>query len=381
MLIHKSEKTGKGAGRALSPIKLAASLKIAYILLPIIFLFLSGFITACTAATTGTTPPSGSSNPEGSGDNPSGRLVVYSGRSEPLIQPVLDRFRNHYPEIDILLKSGSNSELANGLIEEKNNPQADIFITTEVFTIQALQQAGILQSYVSDAAPGLPPAAVGPNNEWHGITQRARVIMYNTDLVSDDQAPGSIFELTSPAWQGQVASANSTNGSLQAQIATMRQLSGDEVTGEWLQGMVDNDVTWFGGHTDVRKAVGAGEFKLGLVNHYYYYLQKAEGSPVGIVFPDQEEGDTGLFTNLTAAGIIKGSRNLPAAQALVDYLLSSEGQELFAKLNYEYPLLPGTALHPDVLPLEGFRLADVDIARAAEERDATFDLLEQAGIP
>jgi iron(III) transport system substrate-binding protein len=250
-----------------------------------------------------------------------------------------------------------------------------------VFTIQALQQAGILQGYSSEAAAGLPSRAIGPNNEWHGLTQRARVIMYNTDLVSEDEAPRSIFELSDPNWQGQVASANSTNGSLQAQVAAMRQLVGEDATGDWLQSMLSNDVTWFGGHTDVRKAVGMGEFKLGLVNHYYYHLQKDEGSPVGIVFPDQGEGQIGLLTNLTSVGIIQGSRNLPAAQALVDFLLSAEGQELFASLNYEYPLLSGVPLHPDVQALEGFQLADVDIVRAVRERDETFDLLERVGIP
>jgi iron(III) transport system substrate-binding protein len=381
MLFKYQEYTGKGTGRAFSPIKVAASLTNSWFRFSSLFLFFGAFIAACTTPSAGEPPAQMSPNPETNGNNPSGRLVVYSGRSEPLIQPVLERFQSHYPEIEVLLKSGSNSELANGLLEEQNNPQADIFITTEVFTIQALQKAGVLQGYDSEAAARLPLATSGPNNEWYGITQRARVIMYNTELVSEDQAPRSIFELPNPIWQGQIASANSTNGSLQAQVASMRQLFGAEATGEWLRGMVNNNVTWFGGHTDVRKAVGSGEFKLGLVNHYYYYLQKAEGSPVGIVFPDQGEGEIGLLTNLTAVGVIKGSKNLPAAQAMVDFLLSTEGQELFAKLNYEYPLLPGTPLHPDVQPLEGFILADVDIARAVEDLDETFDLIEEAGIP
>ncbi len=68
------------------------------------------------------------------GEIPAGDLVIYSGRSEPLIQPVLDAFQAKYPDVKILLKSGSNSELANALIEEKSNPQADVFITTEIFT-------------------------------------------------------------------------------------------------------------------------------------------------------------------------------------------------------------------------------------------------------
>jgi iron(III) transport system substrate-binding protein len=216
---------------------------------------------------------------------------------------------------------------------------------------------------------------------WVGLTRRARVIMYNTQLVSTDELPASIFDLVDQKWKGQIATAGSTNGSMQAQIAMMRQLLGEKATEEWLQGLMDNQVTFFGGHTDVRKAVGAGEFKLGLVNHYYYYLQQAEGSPVGIIFPDQGEGQIGLFTNASAAAIIQGAGNPSAAQAFLDYLVSREGQEIFAKLNYEYPLLPGAATSPNLQPLDSFHLAEVEPARAALEFEATFDLMERLGLP
>jgi ABC-type Fe3+ transport system substrate-binding protein len=51
-----------------------------------------------------------------------------------------------------------------------------------------------------------------------------------------------------------------------------------------------------------------------LVNHYYYYLQKEEGSPVGIVYPDQSADGIGLISNLTSVGIVQKSQNLSVAQ-------------------------------------------------------------------
>lgn len=311
----------------------------------------------------------------------SGDLVLYSGRSEPLIQPVIDAFKAQYPNVNVLLKAGSNSELANALIEEQANPQADVFITTELFTIQSLAGQGIFESYLPQGADRLPSEFLGAGNAWTGLTRRARVIMYNKDLVSEDELPASIFDLTDSKWKGQIAAAGSTNGSMQAQIAAMRQLLGEEETEAWLNGLLANEVTFFGGHTDVRKAVGAGEFKLGLVNHYYFHLQLAEGSNVGVIYPDQGDGQVGLFTNATAAAIIKGGGNIPAAQAFLDFLVSAEGQKLFAEQNYEYPLLPGVALKDGVQPLEGLRLADVDVVKAALDFDATFDLMEKVGLP
>jgi hypothetical protein len=204
--------------------------------------------------------------------------------------------------------------------------------------------------------------------------------MYNTELVAPQDLPASIFDLVDPKWKGQVAAAGSTNGSMQAQIAVMRQLLGEKGTEEWLQGLIDNQVTFFGGHTDVRKAVGAGEFKLGLVNHYYFYLQQAEGSPVGIIFPDQEEGQIGLITNASAAAIVQGAGN-PGAAQVPGLPVSRKEQEIFARLKFEYPLLPAAGALPELEPLEGFRLAEVEPARAALEFEATFDLMERLGMP
>ncbi len=311
----------------------------------------------------------------------SGDLIIYSGRAEPLIQPVIDAFKAQYPNVNLLLKAGSNSELANALIEEQANPQADVFITTELFTVQSLAGQGIFQSYAPKGSEQLPAEFLGADNYWTGLTRRARVIMYNKDLVSDAEAPASIFDLTDPKWQGQIAAAGSTNGSMQAQVAAMRQLLGEEKTEAWLNGLLANEVTFFGGHTDVRKAVGAGEFKLGLVNHYYFHLQLAEGSNVGVVYPDQGEGQIGLLTNATAAAVVNGAPNPAAAQAFLDFLVSAKGQRLFAEQNYEYPLLPGAALKDGVQSLDAFRLADVDVVQAALEFDATFDLLEKVGLP
>jgi iron(III) transport system substrate-binding protein len=331
---------------------------------------------ACSPAATPTTPAATSAPPQIVGD-----LVIYSGRSESLIAPVIEKFKARHAEVNVILKAGSNSELANALLEEKANPQADLFITTEVLTAQKLANEGVFQPYQSPNAADLPAEYRHPEGLWNGITLRARVIMYNTNLVSPEEAPKSMFDLTDPKWKGQIASAGSANGSFQAQVAAMRQLAGDEATEQWLTGLLANEVTFFGGHTDVRNAVGAGEFKIGLVNHYYYHLQKAEGSPVGVVYPDQGDGQMGVIVNATAAGIVQGAKHVAAAQAFVDYLLSAEGQQAFAELNYEYPLRPGVTLHPEVASLSSIRLAKLGgLAAIANSLDSTLDLIEKAGI-
>jgi len=345
-------------------------------LLPV-FATLTLILSACAGSTSQPDPTSFSEN----GNTLSGKLIVYSGRSEPLIQPVIAAFQAKYPQLEVLVKSGSNSQMANTLLEEKANPQADVFITTEVFTAHALSREGIFQSYEPAGYQNLPDAYKAEDASWVGLTQRMRVIMYNKDLVSQDELPASMFDLTDPKWKGQIAAAGSTNASMQAQIASMIQLVGQEQTEAWLKGLMENEVTFFGGHSDVRKAVGAGEFKLGLVNHYYYYLQLAEGSNIGIIYPDQATGEMGIIANATTVAIIQGSNNPDAAKAFLDFLVSADGQKIFAEGNFEYPLLAGIALHPDIDSTAGLSMAKIELAQVVNHFDATFDLIDLANLP
>ena len=163
-----------------------SKLKISFIILLITLV-----ASACSAVPAATQPATEA--PAAETTDVSGDLVIYSGRTEPLLQPVIDAFKTKYPNVNVLLKAGSNSEIANALLEEKANPQADVFITTELFTVQSLAQEDIFQTYRPVGADQLPAEFIGADNLWTGLTRRARVIIYNADLVSQEELPTSIF--------------------------------------------------------------------------------------------------------------------------------------------------------------------------------------------
>jgi iron(III) transport system substrate-binding protein len=309
------------------------------------------------------------------------QVVLYTSRTESLIKPVIEAFQKAHPDIEVVLLTGQNSQLAAKLLEERANPQADLFINTDTISMAALAHEGVFEPNPSPAVMAVPDTYRAEDGSWVALTLRARVIMYNTNLVKPEEAPKSMFDLIDPKWKGQIGAADSTNGSMQGQIVAMRHLLGEQKTEEFIRGLVANDTKFFSGHTDVRKAVEAGELKLGLVNHYYYQLSRAEGAPVGVVYPDQGEGQMGLLVNSTNAGIIKGAKNADAARTLVDYLLTHEGQEVFAKLNYEYPVVPGVSLAEGVQPLDQFRLADIKLKTLWEEIEPAKALMQRAGLP
>lgn len=306
-------------------------------------------------------------------------LVVYSGRKEPLIKPVLEMFEKE-SGIKVVLHSGGASELANAILEEGGKPRGDVFIANDAGTLEMLRLKGALMPNTSARVRSVPEDLRASDGSWVGVSGRARVIMYNTQLVSKSELPKSVMDLVDPKWRGQVAVASSQNESWIAQISAMRVVLGERATEKFLRDLVRNQVKVLPGHTQVRNAVGKGEFKLGLVNHYYYHLEKQDGSPVGVVYPDQGAKDMGALVNIAGVGIIRGARNESAARQLVDFLLSPGAQALFAKLNFEIPTLPGAQVY-EARPLEEIKRMKVNLERLGKELDATLDLIEKVGLP
>ncbi len=324
---------------------------------------------AACAAPTATNQPSAQS----------GQLTIYTTRAEALFKPVVAEFNKTNPSIKISLLSGKSGELGAKLAEEKANPQADVFVGTDMLAAIDLAAQGIFTPITSAKTAQIPERYRATDNAWVGLTLRPRVIMYNKNLVKPEELPKSIFDLTDPKWKGQVGAANSTNDAMTANLAALRKLIGPEKTEKFVKDLVANNTQFFGGHTDVRKAVGAGELKLGFVNHYYYHLSRVEGAPVGIIYPDLDT--TGLIVNTTVAGVVKGSKNSAVAQAFVDFLLSPAGQKVFADNNYEYPIVSGVALADGVDALDKYKINDLQMQTLYNDLKNTKQMMQQAGLP
>lgn len=305
-------------------------------------------------------------------------IVVYSGRNETLIKPVLQQFEKE-TGLKVILRAGGASELANAILEEKNNPKADLFVANDAGALELLRIKGVLEANGSDRVKAIPAEFRAVDGSWVGVSGRARVIMYNANLVRKEDLPKSIFDLADPKWKGQVAMAASRNESLIASVTGLRVLKGDQETEKFLKALIKNNVKSLKGHTDVRKAVGKGEFKLGFVNHYYFHLEKKGGSPVDVIYPDQGPNDIGALVNVAGAGIVKGSKNQEGAKKLVDWLLTPAAQELFAKLNFEQPLLPGIPVN-EAKSLDQFKRQNVKLELLGGELEKTMDLIEKTGL-
>lgn len=307
-------------------------------------------------------------------------LVLYSGRKTKLMRPVLRAFERD-TGIRVIMKAASAAALVNQLLEEKTSPKADVFVTLYAPILNRLATEQILAPYESAATRKIPSAFKADDKRWVGVTARLRVIMYNTKLIRRVDVPTTIAELAAPKWRGKIGITRVGNNSMQGHLTVLYKLLGPAKTKAFMTGLARNGGRVFKGHTGVRKAVARGEFPLGLVNHYYYFLQKAEGSPVGVVYPDQKVGQMGAVLTITGTGIVQGARNRASAERFVDYLLTPKAQQIYADTNYEFPILPGVKSGRGVPPLESLRVNNYPQGSlTAAEFDEMLKLAQQAGM-
>jgi iron(III) transport system substrate-binding protein len=300
-------------------------------------------------------------------------LVVYSGRSEPLIKPFLEEFADR-EGLDVQVRYGETASLVGTLLEEGENTPADVFIGQDAAALAQLEEEGLLQPY--EALAKTPARYRAEDLTWTGLSGRARVLAVRPG----DEAPESVFDLTEPQWEGRLVAPVPTNVSFRDWVSAIRLERGDEFAREYLEGLEQNEIETVASNFDAAAAVGRGEFDVGLVNHYYVELVKEEGDELEAVYTDQAPGGFGVVFNVASAGITAPSEHPDDARKLMDYLLTPEVQERFAGANFEYPVLPGLDAAPGVAPLDEVRTADVSLEELGPAAEGTDRLLDEVGL-
>lgn len=305
--------------------------------------------------------------------------MVYSGRSESLVGPLFDQFTAE-TGITIQARYGDTAELAAQLLEEGDRTPAQVYFAQDAGALGAVAAEGLFAPLPAAAATTVPVNYRAEDGTWTGVTGRARVIAYDAQQVSADEVPDSIFDLTDPKWKGQVGIAP-TNGSFQSFVTAMRVAQGDDVTREWLQGLVDNNAQTFEKNGLILDAVDTGQVQLGLINHYYWYQKASEvgTDAMRAQLHFTAPRDPGTLVNVAGVGLLANAANNPQAATFLEWLLSPAVQQWFVENTYEYPLVPGVAAVDGVPSLDTLRGPDAPLAELAD-LPGTLTMLQDVGL-
>ncbi|MFF5362738.1 iron ABC transporter substrate-binding protein [Streptomyces scabiei] len=321
----------------------------------------------------------GSDNDRGSSADGDSGLVIYSGRNEKLVKPILDKLEKAVGS-EVEVRYGDSAELAAQILEEGDRTKAGLFFSQDAGALGALSKEGMLAELPQSSLDEVDPAYRGNAGDWVGLSGRVRVIAYNPDKVDESDVPDSVHDVVQPAWKGKVGFAP-TNASFQAFVTGMRVLEGDDATRAWLKGLKANGRT-YAHNLATLDAVEAGEVEIGLVNHYYWYERVAEKGEekVNAELHFLPGKDPGALINVAGVGILKDGGQTETAQKAVDYLLSKEAQTYFADTTKEYPLAAGVTSTVEGLPTFGsLDSPEIDLGKL-ESLQETLAMLQDVGL-
>lgn len=308
---------------------------------------------------------------------PSGAITVYSGRNEALVKPLIEQFTKD-TGITVNVKYGDTAELAALLAEEGSKSPADVYFAQDAGGLGAVSALKLLDKLPEAATKAIPATYKAADGTWVGVSGRARVVVYNPDLVPATDLPASYKDLTNAKWKGKVGWAP-TNASFQAFITGIRKLEGDAAAEAWLKAMQENGVKTYKSNGDIVTATAAGEISAGLVNHYYLYgflRDQGEGFKARNYYTTA--ADAGSLVNVAGVGVLKSSGNKPAANAFAQYLVGESAQKYFSEKTYEYPLVSGVAADTRLKPLADLKTPPLDLSKL-EDLAATLTLLRSSG--
>jgi len=318
------------------------------------------------------------SDTESAASNNSEPVTLYSERSKDLIQPIIDQYETETGN-KVEVRYGDDGELVALLNEEGDKTPADVFLSKTPGAIGVLEQNDHLTEISENTLSLVEETVKDKEGLWVGISGRQRVLVYNTDLLTVDELPETIFELTEPEWKGKLGLAPN-NGSFRDFVTAMRTSIGEEKTAEWLAGIAANEPETYPKNGPIIDAVGIGEVEVGLVNHYYNFRELEENPEHKGANHQFPASDPGSFLMISAATKLKATDNTDAADELIKWLLGEDAQRYFADETFEYPLANGVAPAANIPDAQFSDVSDIDYQALGDDLATTQQMISDAGL-
>ena len=304
-------------------------------------------------------PATGVAAPSASGSDTT--LVLYNAQHEEVGQAWADAFTAR-TGIAVEVRNGSDFDLANQIVAEGAASPADVFIT-ENSPAMSLVSSNDLFALVDAATTAQVPSQYSSiKGDWVGVAARSTVFVYNPTMLPADQLPTSIMDLARPEWKNRFAISPS-GADFQAVVSAVYLTQGDVSASAWLQGIKDN-AQIYRGNSAIMRAANAGEVPGGVIYHYYWYGDQADGGANSSAtqlhyFRNQ---DPGAFLSVSGGGVLKSSDHPAEAQQLLAFMTGAEGQQILSGGNaLEYSVGAGVAPNSALVPLADLQAPHVDL--------------------
>lgn len=267
-------------------------------------------------------------------------VVLYYSADEAVAKPIIEAFEKE-TGIEVRALTDTEATKTTGLVTrlrtEQGRPRADVFWASEPLQLMQLDAEGIVRAARGDPSTPTPVSPDQPDSATlRPFALRARVLVFNTKLVSASEAPRTMAALTEARWRGHVVMARPEFGTTRTHMAALAQLWGEAGASAWRAALAENGVRVVDGNSAVVRAVAQGEAPLGLTDSDDVFAGQAQGWPVdSILIEHAKPGAPGaqggvLLIPNAAAWVTRGPHPAEATR-LIEFLLSERVERMLAE--------------------------------------------------
>lgn len=305
-------------------------------------------------------------------------VIVYCALDNDFADPILTRFQQ---QSGILVRSKYDVEsnktvgLVNRLLLEGKRPRCDVFWNNEIVHTLRLVEEGLTAGCPVVGTEGIPDNYRSAEGHWYGLAARARVLLVHRDLLPQSQWPRSIHDLVRPEWRGKVGIAKPLFGTTASHATALFAHWGYQQATSFFRDLKKNVVV-LPGNKQVAQAVAHGRLLFGLTDTDDAIIEREQGAPVEIVFPDQRSGEMGTLFIPNSLCVIDRGPNPQNARQLLEYLLSPAVETSLAEgPSGQFPVNQDLRVRSRVDPGDGIKWMDTDFNRVAHHWNKVAGIL------
>jgi iron(III) transport system substrate-binding protein len=259
------------------------------------------------------------------------KLTVYTALENDQLAAYKAALEKDVPTVEIAWVRDSTGVITAKLLAEKDNPRADVIWGLSASSILLFKQNNMLQAYTPKGADGIKAVFRDSASPmiWTGMDAYLSVVCFNTAEAAKSNAPKPVSwaDLTNPAYKGQIVMPNpASSGTGYLTVAAWLQVMGKDAGWAFMDKLHENVALYT--HSGSAPCVQAakGERMIGIGFDMRGAKEKTQGAPIDLVLPKEGAG-----WEMEATALVRGTKNLEAAQKLIDWTVSKTANELYGK--------------------------------------------------
>lgn len=287
------------------------------------------------------------------------KVVVYSTHPEALLETVADAYQKETGvKVDFINLKGA---LADRIRAEKANPQSDVMYGAPSSVFLEMKSEGLFDSFTPSWAGKINPLFKDTESYWYGTIQTPVMMFYNTEMLSENEAPKDWYDLADPKFKNNLVFRNALSSSARATYSALLQQfekKGELEKGwKFMEALDTNTKNYYGSGSMLFQAVGRKEAAVSFMVLNAIIDNKIKNKmPLAAI--DAESGSPVITDGIA---LVHGAKHPNAAKSFIEFAGSAKVQALLAQKFNRLPTHPDAlADSPEWMADTSFKVMDVD---------------------